>query len=160
MSAARYLSRLVAATAFPHGNYRHGRNRPQVETTCFRRSISRRSEGCLQTLLEEPTDELLPVGTRSGQFPKFENLELKAAKSSKAVAADTFSMRRLYGEIDPKETKLRVHWLRQSGHERGSLRIWMRAPKAARCSSKGRSWGSARDHPSPGPAPALPSVLP
>ena len=62
MSAARYLSRLVAATAFPHGNYRHGRNRPQVETTCFRRSISRRSEGCLQTLLEEPTDELLPVG--------------------------------------------------------------------------------------------------
>ncbi len=41
------------------------------------------------------------------RIPKFENLELKAATRSKAVATDLFSMRLLYGENDPKPASQR-----------------------------------------------------
>jgi hypothetical protein len=38
----------------------------------------------------------------AGRFPKFENLEQMAATPSKAIVADSLSMRRLYGEIEPE----------------------------------------------------------
>jgi hypothetical protein len=38
---------------------------------------------------------------KRSRFQKFEDLELKAAIPSKAVATDTFSTRRHYGENDP-----------------------------------------------------------
>ncbi len=37
-----------------------------------------------------------------GRFPKFENLEQMAATPSKAIIADSLSMRRLSGEIEPE----------------------------------------------------------
>jgi hypothetical protein len=37
---------------------------------------------------------------KKGRFPKFESLELRPAIPSNEVAADTISIRRLFGEID------------------------------------------------------------
>jgi hypothetical protein len=61
---------------------------------CFRERFRTRAPADVATLVR--------AGIRKrSRFQKFEDLELKAAIPSKAVATDTFSTRRHYGENDP-----------------------------------------------------------